>query len=266
MDDHEQKLNLSAPVYKNMKDTLDLSLAGGQLQFRESRRLSTGTPVPQTLSRFELGAQFSRRLPEKRTFSLRGSVGYAGDDFTKATKDTSYSLAGTYGLPGEKGYWLLMVYMANNSIFVDYLPLPGVAYLYRTPTFSGLFGLPFLNMQWTPKPDWSYSFSLFGPTLQTEAAYGHRDQEQYFAGYQFSIQSYIPSFRDEHPKDRLKLQEQKLLAGMRGPLFPQNFWELQAGRSFSRSVYVGQGFLNEDHGSANLPDQWFVQLSLKVLW
>lgn len=265
---NEHKFNISTPVFQNQNDSLALSLAAGQLHLGESLRLNTGKEVPNTLTRMEIGTQYSHKLQNRKNWGIRASMGYAGDRPGNSSKDNSYSLSASYGYPSSEnpsGYWLLMVFIANNSPFINYLPLPGVVYMYRTPTLTGMFGFPITSVQWTPVNPWIYSLSIFGPTLQTEVAYGHRDAIQYFGGYSFIQQSFIPSVREED-RDRLKLQEQRLAAGFRMPLSMSMLGELQAGRSFGRSMYVGKKFFDKDKGSVSLDDDWFALWSLKVLF
>ncbi len=174
-DFNEHKGNISLPVYKSQGQVAAVSLAGSQLHFGETLRFDNGKVVPNTMFRYEAGVQYSKQLPEKKSWGLRGSFGYAGDKPFEADQDSTYSVMANYGYPGEKGYWSLFAFMSNNSPILNYIPLPGVAYFYKTPTFTGMFGFPVLSMQWTPVNPWAYSVSLFGTTFQAEASYGHRD-------------------------------------------------------------------------------------------
>lgn len=262
----ENKANISIPVYKSGSDSLAVSLAAGQLYLNENLRFDNGMAVPENLSRYEVGAQYHHQLPERRHWGLRTSIGYTGDKAFAAAKDTSYSLIASYGFPSsEKGYWVTMVYMANNSIFLNYVPIPGAMYIYRTKNFSGMFGFPITSMQWTPEDSlWAYSLSMFGPTVQIESAYGLRDKIQYFTNYAFMNQSYIPSERDSD-QDRLRLQEQKVAFGLRGPFIKNTLWELQTGYGFQRSFILGKGFFRKERSSVEIPDHWFVSWGIKIL-
>lgn len=261
---NEHKGNVSLPVYKGKMDVAAVSLAGSQLHLGETLYFDNGRPAPNTLSRYEAGAQYSKQLLEKRSWGLRGSVGYAGDKPFAAGKDTTYSLMVNYGYPGEKGYWSLFAYTSNNSPILNYVPLPGAAYFYKTANFTGVFGFPILSLQWTPVNPWAYSVSLFGPTFQAEASYGHRDDLQFFIAHSFSVQSYMPADREER-KDRLYLREQKIGIGGRGLIAKKTMLELQGGRTMDRSMYVGKSFFKKESGEVNIPDDWFVNLIIKVL-
>lgn len=263
----ENKFNFSVPFYRQEAVVLSSSLSLGQLKLSDQVILNNGKTISENFYRYELGMQYFKRLPEKRMFTVRVSAGYVGDDPSQYSRDASYSLNLTYGEPshGENsnGYWMYMVYMTNNSSFINYFPIPGVVYLYKTAEFTGLFGFPILSLQWTPSELWSYSFSLFGPNLQTETSFGDRRKVQMFMNYSFNQQSYIPHERAED-RDRLTLQDQKLSMGFRMSVLKMAQLELQIGRTYDRSIYIGRGFMNKDGGVAGLDPDWFSQLSFKA--
>jgi hypothetical protein len=263
----ENRLTFSAPVYRSNQDTVAASLSASQLHLSDNLRLDSGVAVPAELSRIEAGFQYFHKLPDKRNWGLRTSVGYAGDKPFRTTRDLTYSFSASYGYPSANGsgYWALFVFMANNSPFLNYFPFPGVTYIYKTPTFTGVFGFPILSMQWTAYDPWIYSLSIFGPTLLSEAAYGPRETLQTFAGFSLVQQSYVPSERAE-TRDRLTLQEDKLALGMRR-LFAENvLGEWQVGRTFDRTIFEGNGFRNKDRGKLTLPTDWLVAASVKWAW
>ena len=259
----ENKFNISSPVYKNATDTVGLSLAAGQVHLSETLHLDSGQDLATDYSRFEIGTQFMRQLADKKNWGMRASVGYAGDRPSEAGKDLSYSLSGSYGFPGTgQSYWVALVFMANNSPLANYVPIPGVLYIYRAEKFSGSFGFPVTSLQWTPIDPWQFSLSIFGLNLQTEAAYGHLDSLQTFFAYTMSQQTFIPAVRI-NDRDRLTLREEKVSLGLRAPVMGLLQAEIQAGRSFNRSAYIGRGFNNKDGGSANMSSDNFASVAVR---
>ncbi len=260
----ENKFGFSMPFYKGDEYTLGASLAVSQLRFGETLTLDNGKKISKDFHRYELGTQYFSQLSEKRTFSVRASAGYAGDEPSEASKDLSYSLHISYGKPGSgNGYWVYMLMMTNNSPFINFLPIPGVMYIYKTPTFTGMFGFPVVTMQWTPVMPWSYSLSIFATNIQAEVAYGQRNRGQGFISYGMNQQTYMPHER-EKDRERLTIQDQKISAGFRMPIMKLMQMELQAGRSFDRSVYVGEGLMNKDGGSTSLEADWFGSLGIRM--
>ncbi len=260
----ENKLNISAPIYKSDADTVALSLAGGILHLGDSLLLSSGKTVPTDLYRIETGVQYFHQLPEKRNWRFRGSIGYAGDKPFANSNDLTYSLNANYGFPGSgKGFWIVSVFFSNNGPLGNYIPIPGVSYFYKTDTFTGMFGFPITSIQWTPVFPWSFSLAVFGPIVQSEVGYGSIDRIQYFSGFYWTRQSYIPSERDKD-KDRLTIEEKKAAVGFRTPVWEQMIGELQVGHAFDRSAYIGDGLFNKDGGSVSIPSDWYLSTSIKV--
>jgi hypothetical protein len=259
----ENRANLSLPIYKTAEDTYALSLAAGQIHLGDTLVLDSGLPVSTDFTRLEIGGQYMHNLPAQRTWGLRASVGYAGDQPSLIPKDLSYSISGSYGFPGTKGYWVLLVFVANNSPLINYFPIPGAIYIYKTENFSGVFGFPINSLQWTPVDPWVFSLSIFGISLQSEAAYGRLGRPQTFLSYGYTEQSFIPDVRPDD-RDRLTIHDQRVALGYRVPFKDTVLVELQGGRSYDRSIYVGNGPLNKDVGSVEMAPDWFVGWSLKA--
>lgn len=261
----DYRLNVSSPVYKSETDTLSLSAAYGHVNFQEALTLDSGLVVPTNLRRVELGAQYFRQLKEKRSWNVRGSIGYAGDTIFENSRDLSFSMNATYSFPGsEQGTWVLSVFFANNSPIGNFIPIPGFIYVYRTENFTGLFGIPIAAVQWTPAFPWSLSLSLFGPTIQSEVAYGSVDKFQLYSGFQWTQQLYMLEART-FDDDRLRIEEKRVLAGIRTPLFENVGGEFQVGHGFDRSVYMGDGFFNKDRGSVDLDANIYFNVIVRAI-
>ncbi|MBL7671526.1 MAG: hypothetical protein JNM39_13655 [Bdellovibrionaceae bacterium] len=258
----ESNLNTSVPVFKTEKNTVAVTLGGGNLHLSEPVILSSGTKVSTNFYKADVGLQYSRSLENKRRFGLLGSVGYSGDKLDTDTQ--SFNVSANYSFPGSNdNQWVLMVMMSNNSPLGTFVPVPGFFYIYRTSTFTGLFGLPILSIQWTPVNPWSFSFSVFGPTLKTEVAYGEIDKTQFFTGFGWKQQRYLLSERT-NKDERLTIEEKNAEIGFRRPLFQGVFSEFQTGYTFDRSIYLGEGLFNKDGGSADLDSSWYLKWSVKV--
>lgn len=260
----DYRLNFSTPVYKTDKDALAMSMAYGHLNFQDGLSLDSGVAVPQNLKRAELGAQYSRTLEGQRSWGLRGSLGYTGDTLFKNSRDLSFSLIGNYSYPtSEVSSWVLTLFFSNNSPIGNFIPIPGFMYIYRTPHFTGIFGIPIAAIQWTPAFPWSVSVSLFGPTFNSEVAYGSVDTVQVFTGFQWTQQLYLLESRTRD-EDRLRIEELRALVGVRTPLFQTWSAEVQVGQSFNRSIYLGDGMFNKDGGSTDLEDSIYFNTVLRA--
>ena len=261
----ENRVMLSTPIFGGPGFGISTSFSGSQLNFGESIALDNGKNIPRTLHRYELGFQYSRHWEEKKNFRARVSTGYAGDDHTNNSRDLTYTVNASYGYPSEsgEGSWLLMLYVSNNSPFINYFPIPGFAYFFKRPNFSGMIGLPFLSLQWIPVPPWVFSLAVFGPTFNTEAAYGMRDKFQSFIALGMNRQSFLLTDRVED-RERLTIADMRATAGFRMPLNKFLQMELHGGRSFARSAYIGKSFMNKDGGKTSLEPDWVVSWAARA--
>lgn len=261
----DYRLNISAPVYKTETETFSLSGAYGNVNFQDQLTLDSGILVPTDLRRVELGGQYFKQLKERRSWNLRASLGYAGDSVFGSSRDMSFSTNATYSFPGsEQSTWLLSVFFANNSPIGNFIPIPGFIYIYRTENFTGLFGIPITAVQWTPAFPWTLSFSLFGPTIQSEVAYGSVDTFQVYSGFQWVQQLYMLESRVDDD-DRLRIEEKRFLAGVRTPLFENVGGEFQVGHGFDRSVYMGDGFFNDDRGRVDMDRNIYFNVIVRAI-
>ena len=206
-------IKLSFPILKNEKDTYSMSLVGSEWHFGQKIVLDSGKAVPRNFYKTELGVQYSRPLGGGKMMGIQTSFGYLGDEFD--SNNRSYSVSANYSFPGENnGYWVLMMSMSNSGPFGPGIPMPGFFYIYKTPRFTGVFGIPILSMQWTPIDLWTFSFSALGPILKSEVSYGAIDKIQYFSALNWNQQNFILSDREEK-KDRLTLEEKQIAVGAR---------------------------------------------------
>jgi hypothetical protein len=253
----DHRFTAAVPVLKDEKQNLAISVLGNALHIGKPLTLSkNNTEVPQDLYRTEMGVQYSRNLSGARNWGLRGTLGYASDKPFTNTRDMTFTLNASYSYPtASQNRWVLFLYMANNSSLPNYLPIPGFIYLYKTPTFTGMFGLPMVSMTWKPVHPLFLSLSLFGPTINAEIGAQPNDYIQIFSGFNWSQQSFLRDGREDRSR-RLFLDEKRIFAGIRGPIAFSVLSELQVGQNFDRSIYEGKGFLKKDGGSVSLQKSW----------
>lgn len=259
------RLNASTPVARAETDFYTASLSYSTLRFGDEIRLrDSGVVLARDWRRMEVGGQFSRRLEGEKLLSLRLSVGSAGDEPFRQGRDTTFTFNGTYSFPeSETTHWAWTLFISNNNPIANYLPIPGFVYFYRTPTFTGMFGIPFATVQWTPVPDWILSAAAFGPSVNLEAAHGGRDRLQTALGFNWSQQTFLRADRI-YEEDRTFLDEKRLFVAVRSPLSAKFSAELQAGPVFDRLVYEGRRFRSFSGGKRELNNASFIGASLRA--
>jgi hypothetical protein len=261
----QQRVIAQVPLYYDDGDNLSLSLGGSNLHFGEAQTIPmSGVEIPVDLWRVDVGANYSRKLDDDKILGGRVSVGSASDHpFSKFDVVTVGASAFYSWATSERSRWMVTLFFSNNNPIANYIPIPGFAYIYRTDTFTGIFGLPFSSIVWRPVTPWMFTFAFFGPTINSEAAYGDPKTAQAFLGFSWQQQSYL---REDRPdvRDRLYYDEKHAPVGVRFPLLKGVLTELSLGYSFDRFAYEGTHFHDRSSGAASLGSSWYAAWNFKA--
>lgn len=263
----QHKLTVSTPVWEQGRESLAMSLNTGRIEFGERQNFKHETfQTPKNLTRLEIGGQYSKQLDDQKLFGFRGTVGSASDKPFYSGKETTFSLNATYAKPAktEGNYWILTAFMSNNNPLLNYIPIPGFIYLKKTEKFTGMFGLPFLSLQWTPVKELIFSTSFFITNFSTEAAYVMSDHLQLFTGFAISQQTFLREER-RNISDRLFFNEKKVYVGVKVPMGGPLSGDIQVGQTFDREMREGKRF-NDTDLSADFGRSWYVSLNTVFLY
>lgn len=262
----QHRLTIQVPIYHDEKDTYAISAGGESLHFGEEQTLpASNVVVPEDLWKLEFGGAYSHKLENEKMIGGRISVGSASNrpfaDFDVTTVGASayYSWS-----TSDQSRWFITAFFSNNNPIINYAPIPGFLYLYQTKTFVGMFGFPFSSIIWRPNESWTYTFSFFGPTVNSEIGYGNPKKFQAFTGFSYSQQSYIPVVRPD-PNDRLYYAEMHAPLGIRFPIINGVLTEFSGGYAFDRSIFEGTGFGHQQEGSTKLGNSWFAAWNLRLI-
>lgn len=257
-DVEQHRLTIQFPVYQGDEDAISFSVGGTSLHFGSGLVLSSsGTSVPIDLWKAELGGSYSHKIDDDKFVGGRVSLGSASDRPFADLGVTTIGASAYYSwASSENSRWMLTLFFSNNNPIVNYIPIPGFVYLYQTKTFIGMFGFPFSSIIWMPTEPWVFTLSFFGPTVNSEIAYGNTKKIQLFTGFSWVQQSYLRDNRPD-PKDRLYYAEMHAPLGVRFPVCDGLKSELSGGYSFNRSVSEGTRFTDRENGSASLGNSWF---------
>ncbi|MFI5346451.1 MAG: hypothetical protein ACHQ51_08760 [Elusimicrobiota bacterium] len=196
----------------------------------------SGFGVPTKLWNVQAGANYSRRLGDRRGWGVGAGAGSASDVLFHSIHETDLSLAARYELPSrERNSWVLLLNYSNNRTFLNNVPLPGFAYVMRDPDrgLTAVVGFPFALARWKPDENWSLSASVFGgSSYNLEAARRVRPATLY-ARLQREPQQWLRAGRADNAA-RLIYDEKDVRAGVRAPLGAGLSLDASAGWSFDR--------------------------------
>ena len=268
-DFEQQKVSLQIPLYRDRTDMFSFSAGGSDLHLAQGQILpGSQIPVPTDFWKIELGASYAHKLDDDRFIGGRFSLGSASDQPFASLDVTSFGVSAFYSWAGSKdehheSRWMATLFFSNNNPLINYVPIPGIIYLYQTDTFTGMFGFPFTSLIWRAEQKWMFVLSAFGPTIIAEVDYGNPKKAQVFTGFNWLQQSYLRMGRPDS-NDRLYYDEKHLPLGVRFPLGKSISTEISAGYAFDRSVFEGTKFWKRENGSSDLGPSWFGAWNFKA--
>lgn len=259
---NQGRLTIASPVWKKKGKSFVASLNTGTVKFNERVALPDGDKIGE-LHRLEVGGQFTLMSPDKTMKGFRATFGSAGDQPFSSSKEYIFSANAFYMPPGEDdSRWIYTVFISNNNSLLNYVPIPGFLYLYKNKKFTGLFGLPFLSLQWTPTEQWLCSVSFFITNFRSSLAYILQNKTQIAANFVISQQAFLRENREEL-RDRLFFADKRLFLSVRHPLADDVILEVQGGESFDRSLREGRRF-NETDWRRDLGRSWYTSAALNL--
>ncbi len=258
---NQGKVSLISPMWKKEKQSFTTSLTAGTVKFNERILLPDGQKLGE-LHRLEVGGQYTK-FSENKFFGVRSSLGSAGDKPFHSGRELAFSLNGFYAPRADQdSLWVWTVFLSNNNPLLNYFPIPGFIYFYRKDNFTGMFGLPFMSIQWTPVKKWLLSASFFITNFKTQLTYTTEKQTQWGLGFSVNQQTFLRKKREELT-DRLFLNEKRLYLSMRKPFVENILGEIQGGLSFDRSLKEGKRF-NDTDWERDLGRSAFLSASLNT--
>ncbi|MES2525612.1 MAG: hypothetical protein V4598_00940 [Bdellovibrionota bacterium] len=257
---NQGRASLTSPVWTSGEKSFTSSLSASTVKINERVIAPDGDKVGE-LHRVELGGNYSRMSDTKGLLGVRGSLGSAGDKLFHSSRDFIFSASAYYAPPEQEkdSHWIYTLSIFNNNGFANYIPLPGFIYLYKTETFTGMFGLPFLSMQWTPVKPWLLSFSFFITNLKSSISYSLSDSSILSLGFSINQQVFLREDREEN-RDRLFLNDKRIYLGYRQILSQALNLEIQGGQSFDRSLREGRRF-NDTEWRRDLGRSYYASLA-----
>ncbi|MBI3544253.1 MAG: hypothetical protein HY075_13365 [Deltaproteobacteria bacterium] len=245
------------PIQHEAGLTVPLSLTEKEewLVHGSLRERAADAPVPNPLWDTSLSGSYRRYLGMGHLVGGTLGVGSASDKPFHSFDEVTLSATAYYYLPSDARHgWFFFLNESNNRQFANYVPIPGVAYFYRSPDkkFTGLFGLPFANVSYQPDPDWMLSFSYFFPTIvNAQVACRVAGPARVFVGFASTDQRYLIAGRAS-TRERLYFDEHRAFGGIRSPLSPNVSLELWGGYAFARSYFYSEKFFKDRHDRVEL--------------
>ena len=203
---------------------------------------SNGRRMPNRLWDTGAGFSHSRLLEEGRTAGGSFTINSPSDRPFSAGRDLGFNLNLTYKIPQPDGNaWILFLSASNTRGFINYVPLPGAAYYFKTgKNLRGLVGVPFLLLLWQPADPWivtTFYFPLRSGEIRV--SYGRPFGFQPYGLVNFRTRNYR-LFDRAAEKERLFSEEAVAQLGLNFPIAKGLLCDVSGGTSFARRYFLAE--------------------------
>ena len=159
----QSRLEASAPIYSAEEFNWRATAFAEYDDIESSARFPDGRIMPNRLWDLGVGIGHNRELAEGKSVSGNLSLSSPSEKPFSAGRDMGITLNLSYKLPqADENAWIFFLGFSNNRGFLNYVPLPGVAYFYRASSqLRMVLGLPFAMLFWLPGENWTVSAYYF---------------------------------------------------------------------------------------------------------
>lgn len=239
----QSKGDISVPVAKGEKTSWRATAQADYDAIDTNERFPNGRLMPNRLWDLGAGISHNRTLEEGRALGVGFDVNSPSDRPFGNGRDVGFNLNATYKIPAEgESLWILFLSASTTRGFLNYVPLPGAAYVFKaSENLRLVLGLPFAFALWTPTEGLTVTFSYF-PLRNAELRVG--------VGPRRGLNGYVmANFRARNfrlhgrtDKDERLFNEEGLAqTGVNIPLLgPAVMLEAGGGLSFARSYFLAQ--------------------------
>lgn len=252
----QQKVNISVPLTSDVQNQFSLNSKWGQLNLETD---------PSHLYDAEFGFGYRHLENQNEFWGLTSSIGSAGDQIFHSRTKTVWNVTGFYSTTRDpSSRWIWLVNDSNNRSFLNEIPLPGFAYLYRPSNdFLGVFGFPFVFIRWKMNELWTSQFFLLPYIYRAEFSRKITEPLSLYISAERNVQSYYRENRQKD-QDRLFYSETRLVMGLKSPLSRFATAEIFGGFLFNRALGEDENFKEGLSNSTSLDNHRVVGAQLQA--
>ena len=231
-----EQAGLTVPVHTTPTETILVNASARSLNIQTEALLPTDrVRFPNTLSDVQFGGGWIRELDSATTAGVFLGVGSASDALFHSVHEMNASALAFYRtLDGDTNAWLFYVVSSTNGQVGGNIPIPGIAYEFKTDQWQGVIGLPFLSVTYRPVDKVELVLDYAAVTDVLFRTYYVADSEtRLFAGFTWWSQSWFRAGRTNY-RDQLFRYEKRFEAGVVRNASKRVNVELVGGYAFDR--------------------------------
>ncbi len=227
----------------------------------------TRQPFPEDLWNVHLGTSYRHLFDNGWIAGGTVTLGSASDQPFHSINEMTVGATAFLRVPqGEHNAWLFSLNFSSNSEVLNYIPIPGVAYLYApSDSFQATIGFPFASVLYRPDDDWTLQLSYALLTnIHARATYHALRPLRLYAGFDWSNENYFLANRPDE-RDRFFYYDKRVTVGLQIPARSLNaVFDLSGGYSFDRFYFEGRNINNRSFNRIDLGDGPFAALRVDI--
>jgi hypothetical protein len=158
---------------------------------------SRPVPFPQQLWDIQAGSTFVRQTSDGSSWGFGLSGGSASDKpFHSINEAVVSGLAFYRKSDGDDSAWIFYCVSTTTGQLGRNIPVPGIAYEFKSDLWSGTVGFPFVTLRYKPTDllEWSFDYAAL-TDIQSRVSLLPSDGVRLFSGFAWSNQSYLRADR-----------------------------------------------------------------------
>jgi hypothetical protein len=262
-----QDVSAGAPIWQDASDEFGISASLRAETFDTNAILpDTRQPFPDDLWNIHMGVGYRHLFENEWIAGGNVTVGSASDKPFHSINEMTVGATAFLRIPqGEHNAWLFTLNFSTNREFLNYVPLPGVAYLWEpNDWFRAVIGVPFAFIVVKPIDDLTLTLS-YAPltTVHAKAVYRVWGPVRIYGGFDWEYESYYLADRLDE-RSRLFYYDKRLSAGVMAGVSKNVLVDLSTGYEFGRSYFEGRNFTDRSFNRLDPGDSPFVALRVEV--
>lgn len=263
------RANARAQVYEQPDEELTVGVTVAQAELAGGAVFPESGALPHRLDDIRLTVGARWRVASGAIWGVSGSAGSASDHpFQGVGTLTESATVFTYRPQPAGDAWLFLLTYSDDRSVLNYVPVPGFAYLVHRPHLYLMAGFPMSGGRWTPDPAWMMEGFVtgFGSGALTETwmPLAQARQWRLHAGGTYGGDVYRPS-EDPDRQDRIIFQELRWTGGTAYQWSPERKIDCYGGWAMLRRISEGHSFLHTDNVIRVRPG-WVVGASAAWRW
>ena len=261
---------LSVPGYRSLSEDHEF-FVGASLSVldvdTEAMFPNTADSFPEYFANPQLRLAYKERIEGNKIWGTSLTIGSPSDRPFASIHEVSLSATAFLRLPVDQSddAWILLLNFANDRSFLQYVPLPGIAYVHRpSEDFMAYLGVPFIYVKYNPAPRWTLRASYVIPrTVHANVSYELSEELTLHGGFDWSSNTFFRHDRRDDD-DRLFYYDKTLSAGIRWDITNDLYVDFSAGYCFDRFFFEGEDYDDRSFNRINIGDGPFVALRAAI--